>query len=187
MVTLEDIQPSVQADEGTHTAFFYGTLMVPDVFYTVCYNQSNVPPEIKALHTFTPAILPGYIRRRVRGADYPGITPDKDHKVFGMYASGLTNANMNKLDIFEGGQYVRKTVEVKLLEKVGDVKGEGNVEGETKKAEVYVFHPDHEDELEDREWDLEEFRREKMQRWTRAGYVFDGCDPNEPAKVEAAV
>ncbi|KAK4196208.1 AIG2-like family-domain-containing protein [Triangularia verruculosa] len=180
-------KPSVKADEGTYTAFFYGTLMVPDVFYTVCYNYSDVAPEIKALHKFTPAILHGYCRRRVRGADYPGITPDKEHKVFGMYATGLTRANMVKLDYFEGGQYVRRTVEVKLLDKVGDLKGEGNVEGETKEAEVYVFNPFLEDGLEDKEWDLEEFRREKLQRWTRAGYVFEGCDPNDPAKMEAAV
>ncbi|KAK0739539.1 hypothetical protein B0T21DRAFT_362820 [Apiosordaria backusii] len=164
-----------------------GTLMVPDVFYTVCYNHMDVAPEIKALHTFTPAILHGYCRRRVRGADYPGITLDKDHKVFGMYASGLTRANMTKLDYFEGPQYVRRTVDVKLLDKVGDLKGEGNVEGETKRAEVYVFNPFHEDHLEDKEWDLEEFKRDKLQSWTRAGYVFEGCDPNDPAKVEATV
>lgn len=172
---------SVQSDDGIHCAFFYGTLMVPDVFFTVCYRDSSPPKEIQALHTFTPAILHGYCRRRVRHADYPGITEDKDHKVFGTFTTGLTRANMASLDWFEGEQYVRRTVKVKLLDKVGDVYGHGQIEGEERSAEVYVFLE--KGQLEDREWDLEEFRKEKLSKWTRQGYVFEDCD--DSAKVES--
>lgn len=146
--------------------------MVPDVFFSVCFGTKNPAPPIQALYTFTPAILHGYCRRRVRGADYPGIIEDAARTVFGTYVTGLTRANMQRLDYFEGGQYERRTVVVKLLEKVGDVKGEGNVEGEERRANVYVFLE--ESELEEREWDLEEFRREKMRYWTRGGIAFDG-------------
>ncbi len=124
--------------------------MVPDVFHSVCYGTKDVPKAIAQLHTFNPAILHGYCRRRVRYADYPGIIEDKDHQVFGSFTTGLTKANMAKLDYFEGSQYVRKTVSVKLLDKVGNAKGEGNLEGEEKTAEVYVFLDRH--DLEDQEW-----------------------------------
>ncbi|KAK3900670.1 AIG2-like family-domain-containing protein [Staphylotrichum tortipilum] len=171
----------VESDEGTHCAFFYGTLMVPDVFYSVCYNSKDVPDAIAKLHSFRPALLHGYCRRRVKYADYPGITEDSAHDVFGTFTTGLTKANMAKLDFFEGSQYERRTVSVTLLEKLGNVKGEGQVEGQERKAEVYVYLDKR--ELEEKEWDLEEFRREKLQQWTRAGYVFEDCDPNAPATV----
>ncbi|KAH8882772.1 hypothetical protein GQ53DRAFT_753301 [Thozetella sp. PMI_491] len=173
----------IMGDENVHCAFFYGTLMVPEVFYSVCYNSKEVAPEIAKLHAFHPAILHGYCRRRVESADYPGITEDPEHEVFGTYTTGLTKANMEKLDFFEGSQYERRKVKVKLLTKVGDAKGVGNVEGEERTAEVYVYL--NKNELESKEWDLEEFRREKLQRWTRAGYVFEDCDPNHPASVAA--
>jgi len=44
------------------------------------------------------------MNRRVKHADYPGITPDSDHEVRGMYVTGLTSANMYKLDQFEGDE-----------------------------------------------------------------------------------
>ncbi|KAK4104751.1 hypothetical protein N658DRAFT_492846 [Parathielavia hyrcaniae] len=175
------VQDSIQSDEGVHCAFFYGTLMVPDVFYSVCYGTKDVPDAVAKLHTFQPAILHGYCRRRVRYADYPGITEDEGHQVFGTLTTGLTRANMAKLDYFEGGQYERRTVTVRLLKRVGNLKGEGNVEGEENTAEVYVYL--NKNDIEEQEWDLEEFRRDKLKYWTRAGYVFEDCDPKDPAKV----
>ncbi|KAK3351422.1 AIG2-like family-domain-containing protein [Neurospora tetraspora] len=176
---------SAQSDDAVHCAFFYGTLMVPEVFYTVCYNSKTVPDVIARQHKFSPAILHGYSRRRVRLADYPGITEDAGHSVFGMFAEGLTKANMDKLDYFEGAEYERRTVKVKLLEKVGDVSGEGNVEGEEREAQVYVFMPTQ--NLEEKEWDLEEFKRDKLKLWSRGDHIFADCDPAKPATVAAAV
>lgn len=146
--------------------------MVPEVFNTVCYNNKTVPDIIARQHKFTPAILHGYIRRRVKFADYPGITEDAEHTVFGMFAEGLTKANLDKLDYFEGAEYERRTVKVKLLEKVGDVHGEGNVEGEEREAQVYVFLL--EQHLEQKEWDFEEFKRDKLKLWTRGDHIFAG-------------
>ncbi|RKU40227.1 hypothetical protein DL546_002338 [Coniochaeta pulveracea] len=170
------------SDDGTSSAFFYGTLMVPEVFYSVCYDSKHVPDHIAKRHTFQPAVLEGYCRRRVRHADYPGITADEGHTVFGTYATGLTRDNIAKLDYFEGSQYVRRGAKVKLLEHVGNTKGQGNVVGEERSAQTYIFLQ--KEDLEDREWDLEEFRREKLSTWTRAGYVFEDCDPENPAKAE---
>ncbi|KAL2266475.1 hypothetical protein VTJ83DRAFT_5827 [Remersonia thermophila] len=175
------IGDSVQSDDGVHSAFFYGTLMVPEVFYSVCYGTKDVPEAVAKLHTFQPAILHGFSRRRVKHADYPGMVPDDGHHVIGIFATGLTNANMAKLDYFEGSEYERRAVKVRLLEKVGNLKDGDRVEGEEKSAQTYVFLQ--EKFLEEQEWDLEEFRREKLKFWTRAGHIFDGCDPDTPAKV----
>ncbi|KAI0398220.1 AIG2-like family-domain-containing protein [Xylariaceae sp. FL0594] len=164
------------AEDGTHAAFFYGTLMAREVFYTVCYrfaSKENVE-LLKTLHKFQPAILHGYCRRRVEHADYPGIIPDPEHQVRGMYVTGLTDANMHHLDKFEGSEYVRQTVKVRLLTKVGDDKGNGNVEGDEVECEVYVYRD--KTNLEDREWDFEEFRTQKMKHWTREDYGFSDTE-----------
>ncbi|KAK4225884.1 AIG2-like family-domain-containing protein [Podospora fimiseda] len=154
---------SVKSDQSIHTAFFYGTLMAPDVFYTVCYGTKQVPKAIADLHTFTPAILHGYCRRRVNGAVYPGMIKDDGHCVRGMYVTGLTRANVVKLDIFEGTQYDRQKVKVRLLKEVGNAKGEGNVEGEEREAETYIYLD--KDELEEKEWDFESFVKDDMKVW----------------------
>ncbi|KAI0019633.1 AIG2-like family-domain-containing protein [Xylariomycetidae sp. FL0641] len=169
--------------DGTHAAFFYGTLMAPEVFFTVCYRFSTEDVSIlKSLHQFQPALLHGYCRRRVKSADYPGITPDAGHEVRGTYVTGLTDANIYHLDRFEGDEYERKKVKVRLLSKTGDDKGRGNVEGDEVECEVYVFL--HSDELEDREWDFEEFRTQKMKRWTREDYGFEDSDHFAPQRVD---
>ncbi|KAK4169053.1 AIG2-like family-domain-containing protein [Cladorrhinum sp. PSN259] len=172
---------SVQSDEGSHAAFFYGTLMAPEVFYTVCYNSKDVPKAIRDLHTFTPAILHGYCRRRVRFAVYPGMVEDSAHSVRGMYVTGLTAANIGHLDNFEGSEYVRRKAKVNLLTVVGNDKGDGNVEGEEREADTYVYL--YKNQLEEKEWDFEEFVRDKMRHWTREGHIFDDCDPEDPAKA----
>ncbi|KAI1339028.1 AIG2-like family-domain-containing protein [Xylariaceae sp. FL0016] len=175
--------PHIVTESGTHAAFFYGTLMAPEVFFTVCYRSSieNVS-VLKSLHEFKPAILHGYCRRRVKLADYPGIIPDTDHEVRGMYVTGLTDANMHHLDVFEGSEYDRKRVKVRVLSQVGDSSGRGNVEGAEAECEVYVFNNPR--ELEDREWDFKEFREQKMKKWTREDYGFEDSDHFAPHEVE---
>ncbi|ORY71283.1 AIG2-like family-domain-containing protein [Pseudomassariella vexata] len=175
--------PSETGDSNRHTAFFYGTLMAPEVFFTVCYRSSTTDVKtLKSLHEFKPAILHGYCRRRVKDADYPGIVKEDNHQVRGMYVNGLTDANMFHLDAFEGSEYERVTVKVRLLEKVGDDKEEGNVEGDEVDCSVYVFVCPN--ELEDREWDFEEFRTQKMKRWTREDYGFEDAEHFSTKQVD---
>lgn len=139
--------------------------MAPEVFYSVCYGNSNPPGAIKGLHTLTPAVLHGYCRHRVQFADYPGIIPEDGHSVRGIYATGLTKANMVKLDYFEGSEYERRNVKVQLL-KQHDGK---EVEGEETKAIAYIFlFPKH---LERGEWDFEQFRKDKLKFWARGDWV----------------
>ncbi|CAJ2507488.1 Uu.00g086740.m01.CDS01 [Anthostomella pinea] len=172
------------APDRTHAAFFYGTLMAAEVFFTVCYRASTESvPFLKSLHNFQPAILHGYCRRRIKHAEYPGITPDPEHEIRGVYVTGLTDANMYHLDQFEGMEYDREKVKIRLLSEVGDSKGQGNIEGKEVECEVYVFNQP--EKLEDREWDFEEFRTEKMKRWTREDYGFEDSDHFSPQRVDA--
>ncbi|KUI52674.1 Protein AIG2 [Cytospora mali] len=160
-------------------------VMEPQVFYLVCYNDKDPSEEIKKRHTFQPALLHGYCRRRVRSADYPGMTEGAGHSVRGAMVTGLTRDNLERLDYFEGSSYDRRVVRPKLLTQVGNDKGEGNVEGEQVITESYIFLD--EKSLEDKEWDFQEFRRDKLKQWTRAGYVFEDCDPDDVATVSAGV
>lgn len=134
--------------------------MAPEVFYTVCYGNSKPHQVIKDLHTFTPAVLDGYCRHRVRYADYPGVIAEEGHSVLGIYATGLTDANLAKLDYFEGSQYYKETVKVKLAKDGDATKGD-----KYRETVVYVFNAP--DDLEKKEWDFEQFRKEKMKLWTR--------------------
>ncbi|KAF4464119.1 disease resistance aig2 [Fusarium albosuccineum] len=145
---------------GDYTAFFYGTLMAPEVFFTVCYGTQNPPQVVKDMYTFTPAILEGHCRHRVRHADYPAVVAEEGHTVLGVYATGLTDANMHKLDFFEGSEYDKATVRVKLLKD-----GETSTDGKIKETTVYIFNKPQ--LLEKREWDFEEFRKSKLRLWTR--------------------
>ncbi|KZL82071.1 aig2-like family protein [Colletotrichum incanum] len=144
--------------------------MEPKVFFTVVQGNGNPPQAIKDLYTFTPAVLTGYTRHRVQFADYPGMIPEDGGSVLGIYATGLTDANVTKLDFFEGSEYEKKIVKVKV--RGGENGGEG--EEEQKEATAYIYkRPEF---LERREWSFDEFRKDKMHVWTRESYVFEGCD-----------
>lgn len=139
------------------SAFFYGTLMAPQVLHRVCHGSTAPDNPIYANHNLkaTPAILHNFRRHKVRHADYPAILPVAKSTVRGTFVSGLTEADIWRLDLFEGDEYERQVVPVKLLTKVGDESGEGNVEGEEVEAETYVWIAG-ESRLEDEEWDFAE-------------------------------
>lgn len=139
--------------------------MAPEVFFTVCFRLSSPPADVRSKYRFRPAVLPGYCRHRVRFADYPGVVEDDTpgREVRGAFVDGLTAENMAKLDLFEGSEYERRTVRVRLLDDGGGAEAE---------TQVYVFKQRM--HLEDREWDFDEFRRDKLKHWAREDYVFAG-------------
>ncbi|KAG5913120.1 hypothetical protein E4U42_001443 [Claviceps africana] len=134
--------------------------MAPEIFFSVCYGDKNPPKMIRDLHTFTPALLQDFCRHRVKSADYPGAVPEAGHQIRGVLVTGLTDANVDKLDLFEGSDYERRIVQVQVLGNVEDEKIPVKEVG----AFVYVFLKV--EDLEKREWDFEEFRRDKMMLWT---------------------
>jgi hypothetical protein len=143
--------------------------MSPEILHRVCHGNTNPTNPIYATHQLRiqPAILPHHRRHRVRGADYPAIVPHEGSAVRGTYVTGLTDADVWRLDVFEGAEYVRRKARARVLVP-GEGEGEVEVEGEEVEAETYVWVADVA-ELEDREWDFEEFRREKMGFWVGEG------------------
>jgi hypothetical protein len=147
--------------------------MAPEVFFTVCYNMARPPASLANEHSFKAAMLDDYSRRRVSGEDYPGIMPEQAHCVRGTLATGLTETNLYRLDYFEGSEYERITVKVKILK--SEILSEGKTENEVEQevdAFVYIFK--NPARLEEREWDYDEFRRDKLRKWSRADFVFEG-------------
>lgn len=148
----------------SHTAFFYGTLMAPPVLHRVIWGSQDPPtPAHASLLRIRPAILHAYQRHKVKHADYPAILPTSTPaSVRGTLVEGLTDGDIWRLDVFEGSEYARRKVGVKVLADEGE-RG-GHVEGEEVQAETYIWTAGAE-RLEAQEWDFSEFVREKMKRW----------------------
>jgi len=158
---------------GDHTAFFYGTLMAPEVLHRVCYGPGAVGKDpaktfLASQLSVQPAILRDYCRHRVRGCDYPGIVPETGHTVRGTFVTGLTDGDIFRLDAFEGNEYERIKVKVELVEE----------SGRFVEASTYMYIAG-EECLEKKEWSYEEFRRDKIHRWAD--------DSNEYQQVDDAV
>ena len=143
--------------------------MAPPVLYRVIYGRSKPEAWQQKLITVRPALLQSYRRHRIAGASYPAIVPCSSSTVRGSVVTGLTEGDIHRLDIFEGSQYDRKKVRVKVLWNMAldetSPKGGLCTDGaEELEAETFVWNQDM-DELEDEEWDFEEFKRQKMVYW----------------------
>jgi hypothetical protein len=147
--------------------------MAPAVLHRVIHGTSTPASYQTAAYTHLPALLPSFQRHKVRSADYPAILPANSTAcVRGTLVSGLTDADIWRLDIFEGNEYARRKVKVRLLrgeevEDVGKVLTDAELEavkGEEVEVEAYVWVAGKQ-RLEAREWDFGEFVREKMGRW----------------------
>ncbi|KAI9843796.1 MAG: hypothetical protein M1838_002443 [Thelocarpon superellum] len=159
---------------GDRCAFFYGTLMAKAVLHRVCYGPKTPEAWQAQSLTITPAILHAHSRHKVRGCDYPAIVPTPGTSVRGTFVTGLTEGDLLRLDVFEGDEYERRKVRVKLLtpdEQEGCDHVEG--EGEAEEAETYVWVSGRY-RLEEGEWDFALFVREKMQRWIGEDEGFAG-------------
>lgn len=143
--------------------------MAPGVLYRVIYGNAHPEPWQQKLTTVRPALLESHRRHRVKYMSYPAITPCTGSSVRGSVVTGLTQGDIYRLDIFEGDQYLRKKVKVKVLKNVGleDSIQTGESEEhapEEVEAETYIWKNDL-SELEEGEWDFEEFKRERMHYW----------------------
>ncbi|KAI5451918.1 hypothetical protein NCC49_001219 [Naganishia albida] len=105
----------------TEDFFFFGTLMVPQILTRVLGHKGEGL-------TFQDAILPGYVRHCVKGADYPGILHVDDSRrllqrevtteesiVRGTFVRGLSLADVHALDVFEGDEYTRASLPILTL------------------------------------------------------------------------
>lgn len=126
----------------TH-CFTYGSLMCEDIFTAV--TGLTLSP--------LPAQLAGYTRHPVIGTDYPGIRPAEGESVSGMLYLDVPHDGLARLDQFEGDEYLRECVQVRL--------SDGRIES----AWVYVFHPDQRERLAAGDWDFERFLAEGKARF----------------------
>lgn len=114
--------------------------MAPAVLHRVCHgplpwNPSNPHYSTHNFKTY-PAILPNHIRKRVVFADYPGVIPSDGESVRGVYVTGLTASDISRLDTFEGDEYTRQKVSIRLLQEEGNEKKNSSGEGGNSKLSV---------------------------------------------------
>lgn len=83
--------------------FFYGTIMCPQVYSAVTGQQ--------LISEY--ALLEGYQIYSLKDRVYPGIKSATNSAVSGL-VSKVDNNTLDNLDWFEGSEYERKEVEVKL-------------------------------------------------------------------------
>lgn len=119
-----------------HPLFVYGTLRDDDVIQAVLGRPlAELSP--------TRAHLPGYTALRVAGQVYPGLRTSSE-TASGLLLHGLTAADLNRLDAFEGEAYERVAVTV-------------SADGASHAAFVYL--PRAFVELTKDVWSLEDWRR----------------------------
>lgn len=172
--------------------------MAPQILHRIIHGSSTPEPWQEALLSVKAAVLPGYRRHRVAGADYPAIISaqtdpsGKPAAVLGTLVTGLTEGDVHRLDKFEGDEYEKRAVKVQILaqqsngvegdlhhilnEKVhcsddAVISDEKGMDSQIVEALAYVWIAGKQ-LLEDAEWDFGSFQREKMQWWLEA-------DPSE--------
>ena len=131
----------------SNSLFVYGTLMVPEIVERLIH---RVPRSV-------PATLPGYSRRLVKSAPYPGVVADPQDSVDGILYFEVSGDELQVLDRYEGDLYQATNVTVSM--KVDH----SSDEDETKFAAlVYKLRPGFENRLSEEKWDLSTFRRRDL-------------------------
>lgn len=97
------------------------------------------------------AVLVDYCCLRFRDAAYPGIVPRSGCRVEGLVYSGITRADLHRLDAYEGSRYQRTRVSVH----------DDNKRSRT--AWTYLAVPQVHDQLCDHAWSLDAFVRSELE------------------------
>jgi gamma-glutamylcyclotransferase (GGCT)/AIG2-like uncharacterized protein YtfP len=131
--------------------FTYGSLMWADIMARVCGRE----------FASEPAVLAGHRRHPVHGQDYPGLRPAAGHQVAGRLYLDVDAAAWARLDAFEGEEYERVEVQVRLAD------------GRAVAAQVYRFRAAFAQRLLPGDWDADAFEREGRQRFLRRYIGFE--------------
>ncbi len=118
--------------------FAYGILQDPSVFLSVI---GRVPES-------APAFVRDYSARPVAGATYPGLIPCPGAHAHGRIYFGLTEAELKRLDAFEGEFYER--IPISAIPRS---------ERTEAAAWAYCFREGHRHRLESGEWTFERYRQ----------------------------
>jgi hypothetical protein len=87
--------------------FFYGTLLDRDV--TALVLGRRLPPA-----AYTPAVLPGHARLKVKGASYPIAVRDPKSEMTGAIVGGLSARDVGRLAAYEGPRYRIAQLKVRI-------------------------------------------------------------------------
>ncbi|MBD2859693.1 gamma-glutamylcyclotransferase [Spongiibacter sp. KMU-158] len=123
--------------------FAYGSLMCEDIV-------SEVAGEPLLCE---PARLEGFVRRAIKGEEYPGMIALEGESVPGAIIRNVSGAGWQRLDAFEGEMYDRQQVQVMLAD------------GSAIAAQTYVIRPEYVHVLEAFEWDFEAFLKSGKARF----------------------
>lgn len=104
------------ADEPPTKLFIYGTLIHPHILSRVLTGslRPSLDSEEHFAHiTARPAIVKDYQVRRVKGEDYPALVvrQDAEYPVRGVILEGLSRAEIASLDLFEGDEYAKTSLQ----------------------------------------------------------------------------
>ncbi|GAA5995345.1 hypothetical protein JCM5350_003959 [Sporobolomyces pararoseus] len=157
----------------THTLFFYGTLCVPEVLERVLGHQDNDSSSSSTSITVSPAFLPNHVRLHVKGQDYPALvtleeasqipgyetasTSEGEERkgVQGVVVEGLSDQVFKALIEFEGDEYSQIECEPVA----------SNDHSKTYKGCIHFHYTAPLENLEPREWNLEDFLKDCLDRW----------------------
>ncbi|MDX2493742.1 MAG: gamma-glutamylcyclotransferase family protein [Desulfuromusa sp.] len=115
--------------------FVYGTLMDQEIMGSVSGDQFK----------FQKAHLNNYVRKRVRGEVYPAIIGQNNSLVDGILYFDVSAEAVDRLDRFEGSQYVRNEVLVSCDN------------GELVQAQTYIIAAESVDQLAAENWSFKNF------------------------------
>ena len=102
---MSSCPPSDRPDSGRPESFFvYGTLLDDDLRTLL----TGPGPRTRS------AVLAGFQRFRVAGADYPIIIPRQGGAVRGLLVDGLGPGAVERLKLYEGPDYVARAKRVTL-------------------------------------------------------------------------
>ncbi|CAG7895477.1 hypothetical protein BRARA_B03346 [Brassica rapa] len=134
----------------SHNVFVYGSFQEPSVVSLILgCNPVAVSAQLHGFHVY-----------RLKGRLHACISPSENGLSNGKILTGLTVGQLENLDMIEGDEYVRKTVEVVL-----------NDTSAKMKVETYVWANKDDPDMYG-EWDFEEWKRLHMEKFIEAAKKF---------------
>ena len=123
--------------------FVYGSLMFDDVWNRIVQHHYEK-------HS---AVLLGYKRLTVKGANYPGLVKSFNSSIEGVVYRNVTAQDIKRLDKFEGECYKKISVSVACET------------GQLLNAEVYLFNIRHKNLLTNTPWDPVRFKAHHLRQF----------------------
>ncbi|XP_048602955.1 LOW QUALITY PROTEIN: protein AIG2 A [Brassica napus] len=148
----------------SHNVFVYGSFQEPAVVGLI----------LECTPVIVSAQLHGFHRYRLKGRKgrlHPCIAPFETGVINGKVLTGLTDAQLENLDMIEGDEYERKTVEVVLTDTLEKMEVEAFIWANKDDPDMYG------------EWDFEEWKRLHMEKFIEASKKFIEWKKNPNGKT----